>query len=694
MGPRLVVREKNVDWITYFSLNNIELDILLNTMFINFNEKRACTIKDYVSKTVFDKLNPNLVYKLVNKGILRSYQKGDEVFFTLTSRGIKAFFSVVHPVFDTIEKNPGVTAKEVSTKIALKTLFGGVYRVYSVHEKIVEKILLLLLLMGFIQESNGSYKPRPIDYRIKSIVDMLKRLSSTIFIRKPDDLVLHITKSLNVPVDRVSVILSKLALSGIVTCEKDPAKALADLLTGLEARANASLKEGRLLEAAAYEALAIVVTDVLLYLKEEQEQTATLKNKHKCKTYEHLGDYFYHNLFFEVAQLLYNRAVNIAKNTPGLSREVNRCHTKYVLSKARHLAQQKKYREALTELQRLIDYFSSKGSFREADIVKALCNELQAELELMQGRSCLAKDLFFEASQIYSMLGGEYINKAKALYCKALISKGECKLLVEKNVEEAYNIFKEAIDVANEILSPHLKNVALSWYYEAKARINVNNGKLNEAAKDFEEAAKYYQARGIYSRALLSFARAKKFHGFHLIFSKEFDEARKYMELSKRYYLSLLRRIMYRNKNRYYKDIYLFNESLKGVCDTYAFINLIDAIKLINEVPIVDNNMLASIVQKLEEASHYLLESSRDEYYVIESVYATLKQVLKNMDQKMIEAVVASIDRLVEKLYGKQGNMEYEPRRNSIRLLLSLLLTRLRYLITTLNRWFEEDAFL
>ncbi|WFO75165.1 hypothetical protein J4526_08840 [Desulfurococcaceae archaeon MEX13E-LK6-19] len=690
----MVVKEKEVNWIAYFSLNNIELDVMLNTMFINFSEKRACTFKDYISRTIFDKLNPNLVYKLVNKGVLKSFQKNDEVFFILTTRGVKAFFAVAHPVYDVIEKNPGLEAKEISAKVALKTLYGGVHKVYSVHEKLVEKIILLLLLMGFIQETDGMYKPKPIDYRIKAIVNVIKRLSATIFIRRPDDLVLCIVKSLNIPVDRTGEILNRLALSGIVSSEREPAKALADLLSGLEARADASLKEGRLLEAAAYEALAMIVADILSKLDTDYEELLILKNKYKYNAYERLGDYFYHNLLFEVAQTLYNRAVNIARSHPELAKEAYRSHAKYILSKARNLAHHRKYNEAISELQRLIEYYASSGSFREAEIARALSKELQAELEIMHGKSCIAKDLYYEASQIYRMLGSEYENKAKAMYCKALISSGECKLLVEKDLENALKIFEEAIKIADEILSPHLKNAALSWYYEVHARISVNEGKLEEAAKDFEEAAKYYQARGVQHRALLSLARAMKFYGFHNIFAKEFDKAHEYMYNAENYYSMLLKKLLSRLKSGK-KDSYMFGEAVKGICDTIAIKKIIEALKILNETPLINNETLTNVINKLHDAAHYLVESSRDEYKTVLQITDTLSKITNDPNPRIRETFSSLIDKAIEELETSNDNKDtLEPRKNSIRLLLTLMLTRIKYSLSTFNRGYEEEIFL
>lgn len=685
------IGDKKVNWLSYFSLNNIELDILLNTIDIVLNEGRVCKISDYVEKTVFEKLNPNLVEKLRSKGILKSFTKHGETFYTVTTRGLKAFFEVISPVNRIITKYPGLDSKTLAHRVSKYIIYGGVHKVYSIHERIVDKILKIMSNAGFIVEKESRYYPAELNDRVKASIKFIEKISSHSFLRNIGDIAQSITRSLRLPREKVNDIISGALYSSLLVSEKDPRKTIIDLLPSLKTRIDHSIKEGKLLEASAYSSLTL---HLMKALSKDLGSIKNLENTYnlmQIKLYELLGDYFYHNLSFDTAMIFYGKAAAFASDKPEFVKNIHRIKAKYMLSKARSLATRKRFEDAISELDGLIEYYKSIGLMREADIALALRREYQGEVEVLRGKSCIAHGLFEEAAAIYNRLGSRYNGKALAAHCKALISRGECELLVNKNHEAAISILDEAAKLADQILSPHLRNAALSLYYEAHARISVEKGDLLGASNDFREAAKYYSSRGLIKRSLLSSARAHKFMGFHHVFNDEYNRAYNNFVESYHIYTSLLNRLYRHLTLKPRINFYLLGEALKGVLDTKAFIELIDALKIIEESIILAPSIIDKLIDKAMNTGHYLIEASREiEYKLVSDLISTLYTLKERSGVKDLEHKIILIEqelKTIQEVYIGSGK---EPRKESIARILVAILTRIKYGLETITHYLEE----
>ncbi len=682
---------KSVNWLMYFSLNNIELDILLNAVDTVFNEGRACRLKDFVIKNLFEKLNPHLVEKLVNKGVLKSFKRGNDVLYTVTTRGLKAFFEVSSPIFNVVYKSPGIDGSEVARRVSKNVLFGGVHRVYSMHEKLVYKILTLLSSMGYVINVENGFKPNDVDARIKATITVLNKVSSVSFIRRIGDVVHFIAKSMHIPVEHVDDIINGVMYAGLITSEKDPRKAIIDLVSSLRTRIEMSIKEGKLLDAAAYSSLVLNLLDLMSKMGVEFKSLTNMKSRYKFSVYETLGDYFYHNLCFEAAQTFYNRAVGIAREYPELAKEAQRANAKYILSRARSLASRKRYTEAISELDRLIEYYRSTGLIRESEIAKALKREYQGEIEVLRNKSCLAYQLFEEAATIYSRLGSKYQGKALATQCKALISRGECELLVNKNPIEAVKILEEAAELASKLLSPHLKNAALSLYYESRARVYVEQGSLVDAAKDFGEAAKYYEVRGLSKRALLSLARSNKFYGFHSIGEGDFGSAKTYIDKAYENYYKLLTSIINDLRNGKKYNHYILGEALKGLLDTLVFRKLMKTLDIVEENVMLTHRTVGLVLDELEGALHYLCEANREvEYTIVKKLYSLLLKMKEHTGLKGLEEILGEIAEYIDYLHLNHVSNWREPRKEAITRTVIAILTRIKNGLETITHYLEE----
>ena len=685
------IGDKKVNWLSYFSLNNIELDILLNTIDIVFNEGRVCKISDYIEKTVFEKLNPNLVEKLRSKGILKSFTKHGETFYTVTTRGLKAFFEVISPINRIITKYPGLDSKTLAHRVSKYIIYGGVHKVYSIHERIVDKILKIMSNAGFIVEKESRYYPAELNDRVKASINFIEKISSHSFLRDIGDIAQSITRSLRLPREKVNDIISGALYSSLLVSEKDPRKTIIDLIPSLKTKIDHSIKEGKLLEASAYSSLTL---HLMKALSKDLSSIKNLENTYnlmQIKLYELLGDYFYHNLSFDTAMIFYGKAAAFASDKPEFAKNIHRIKAKYMLSKARSLATRKQFGDAISELDRLIEYYKSIGLMREADIALALRREYQGEVEVLKGKSCIAHGLFEEAAAIYNRLGSKYNGKALAAHCKALISRGECELLVNKNPEAAISILDEAAKLADQILSPHLRNAALSLYYEAHARISVEKGDLLGASKDFREAAKHYSSRGLIKRSLLSSARAHKFMGFYHIFNDEYNHAYNNFVESYHIYTSLLNRLYKHLTIKPRINFYLLGEALKGVLDTKAFIELIDALKIIEESIILAPSVIDKLIDKAMNAGHYLVEANREiEYKLVSDLISTLYTLKERSGVKDLEHKIILIEqelKTIQEVYIGSGK---EPRKESIARILVAILTRIKYSLETITHYLEE----
>jgi len=687
----LNIGDKKVNWLSYFSLNNIELDILLNTIDIVFNEGRVCKISDYVEKTVFEKLNPNLVEKLRSKGILKSFTKHGETFYTVTTRGLKAFFEVISPLNKIIIKYPGLDSKALAQRISKYIIYGGVHKVYSIHEKIVDKILKIMSNAGFIVEKESRYYPANLNDRLKASIQFIERVSSHSFLRNIGDIAQFIIRSLRLPKEKVNDIISGALYSSLLASGRGPRKTIVDLLPSLKARINQCIREGKLLDASAYSSLALYLMKALSKDLGSINNLENAYNSMQIELYELLGDYFYHNLSFDTAMMFYGKAIAFAKDKPEFVKNIHRIKAKYMLSRARSLATRKRFGEAISELDRLIEYYKSIGLMREADIALALRREYQGEVKVLRGKSCIAHGLFEEAAAIYNRLGSRYSGKALAAHCKALISRGECELLVNKNPEAAISILDEAAKLADQILSPHLRNAALSLYYEAHARISVEKGELLEASKDFMEAAKYYNSRGLIKRSLLSNARARKFMGFYHVFNDEYNHAHNDFVESYHTYISLLNRLYKYLTFKHKINSYLLGEALKGVLDTRAFIELLDALKIVEESIILAPAIIDKLIEKAMNTNHYLIEANRDvEYKLVSNLIDILHTLKERSGVKDLEHKIILIEQELRTLQETYMGSGREPRKESIARILIAILTRIKYSLETITHYIDE----
>ncbi len=686
----LSISGRGVNWVAYFCINNIELDILLNAVDTIYREERACRLRDFVVKNIFERLNPHLVEKLTHKGVLKSFKRGNEVLYTVTTRGLKAFFDIASPVYHVVARSPGLSAKDVARILSPNILFGGIHRVYSMHERLVEKILRLLSEMGYLRIVDGGYEPAGVEDRIKASIEVLNRLSSISFIRRVGEVAHSIAKAMDIPVERVDDIINGVLYAGVVVSERDPRKAVIDLLTSLKTRIELSIRNGRLLEAAAYSSLALNLIENLLRTSESRN-LVSLRNKYRFMVHEILGDYFYHNLCFEASQLFYNRAVNIAREYPELARDAQRTNAKYILSRARSLASKKRYTEAVSELDRLIEYYRSIGLMRESEIALALKKEYQGEIEVLRNKTCIAYQLFEEAASIYNRLGSRYRGKAKATQCKALISRGECELLVNKNPMEAMKILEEAAKLAGQILSPHLKNAALSLYYEARARVHIEEGDLASAARDFGEASKYYETRGLLKRSLLSLARSYKFYGFHYISQNNFGEAHRYMNDSMEQYHRLLKVIDMDMDNGKKPSYYILGEALKGLLDTRAMSKLLNALNIVEENVMITPRTVDLVLNEAYDAAYYLSESAREvEYSITMELIELLKKLKERTGLRGLEETLGDIAEYIDKLHIEYINNWREPRKEAIARIVSAILVRIKNGLETITHYLEE----
>ncbi len=683
--------DRKVNWVSYFSVNNIELDILLNTVDIAVRNRRACSIKDYSERTVFEKLNPSLVEKLRSKGVLKSFVKRGEPYYTLTTRGIKAFIEVSSPVFMAVYRNPGLDYREVARIVGKHALYGGVHKVYAIHEKLVKRILGVLSYTGFLERRENRFYPSDDGRRVQAAIGFLSKIASISFIRNMSNVVQFLMRAYRIPLNRMQEISEGILYKCAFTSEREPDKAIFELLVSIKARVDEYTRHGRLLDAVAYACLSLHLVDTVVRSGREDENIKGLRERLEVDVYKLLGDYFYNNLSFDTAIMFYRKAIEHAEEKRELGEALQKIKAKYMLSRARSLASHRKYNEAIAELDRLIEYYRSTGMIREAEIAQALKKEYLGEIEVLRGKSCIAHGLFEEAAAIYNRLGPRYSSKSLAAHCKALISRGECELLVNKNPVEALKTLREASDIASKILSPHLRNAALSLYYEAKARIDVDNGDLVVASSDFNEAAKYYSARGLIKRALLSRARSLKFRGFHNILHDNFRKALDNFESSCKSYLDLLKMIDKQLYSRGRTNPYLLGEALKGVLDTKAIIELINGLIEIENTIIVSPATIEKLIAVIDSANHYLSEADRTKEYIL---LQKLKDLLRELKEKpgirSLENKIIMINNMIDDIQKNYIDSGREPRKESIAKTVLAILTRIKYGLEAITRYIEE----
>ncbi len=686
------IRNKSVNWLIYFSLNNIELDILLNTVGIIYREGRVCDYSDLSGMSIFERLNPHLIEKLVSKGILKKFHKAGRTNYSLTTRGLKAFFSVVSPVYRVVAENPGVTRSELPGLVARHVVYGGIHRVMQVHARIVGKIADMLVEMGFLARKGDQLYPVDVETRIRNTVAFINRVSHVVIIRKVDDLVYAATRALQIPVERIEEITSTLLYSGIAVASKDPRKALIELLDSVKSKITTATRTGKLLEVASYEALGALIIDTLNSLGIRDKGLSELRNRYVFYFYQALGDYFYHNLAFDTAKLLYSKAVHIARDYPELAREVQKVNAKQMLSHARSLAQRGRYEEAIARLNELIEYYRSTGLLHEANIAEALKYEYMAEHEVRRGKACLAAKYWEEASGKYAQLGGEYSGKARAFHVKAMISRAECLLITEKKYDEAIKLLEEAAREASNILSPHLRNVAMSFLHESRAAKLVMEGRLLDASKEYMEAARYYALRNFTPRAILSSARSHKFRAYHTIVVEEKPFAAKQDIVRARdEYRRLLRTLLARLEQRRPVDDYLLREGIKGFADCNAIQSLIEALRFIEDSVIPAPHTLGLVLEKLRDAAWMLVEAGRrEDLELVVEVYRLIENVKSTMDLRNLEKIIGEIAEAADRIYDDAARPETRPRYKAVAVISTILLAKLKNGLETITRYIEE----
>ncbi len=596
-----------VDWPTYFSLYNIEYEILLNALeYMYFNEK-ICRLNDIIKPRTFKRLNPRLVNKLVDRGLLKKIKKRNNEYYIVTTRGLVAFFTIIH-VLDSVIGRKGAKIDNIPVLVKDKLFLGGVYRVFEVHKKLIERTIMFSHNIGFYTIDGEVVKLTSENKRIESLIQFLRRLSNLITIRNIEELVHTACVSLLIPVENEKSIIDTIISKSPVVHEKEPSRVINDLIYKVMNLSQEKLRSGKLIEAAAYNALGVELLNILEKIGLCKEPCIE-KSKLLFYLYTILGDYMYNSLVFDLARIMYHLAIQIARDDPSLTREVKRVNAKYLLSTARYLARQGRYEEAIFRLQELVGYYRSTGSLRESLIAEALMYEYLAELELKKKKPCNAYKSFLRSTSIYEEVSGEYKSKAEALRIKTLICLAECNMISEKNLDKAIENLRKASMEAENILSPHLKNVAESLLHELLAAKNVIEGKYLEGSKEYMISSKYYSYRGRSYRALLNLARAYKFEAYHYIDSNDLINAYNSLEKASEYYYKLLKRII----NKYYLkkkiDYYLLKESIKGYLDVKAMI------KLVHEI-IEENKISEETIYQVKEL---LIEGGRiNEYRILE----------------------------------------------------------------------------
>ncbi|ADI31539.1 tetratricopeptide repeat protein [Staphylothermus hellenicus] len=624
------LKGERIDWESYFSLYNIEYEILLNALEKILSQERACRLKDLLRPQVFPKLNPNLVAKLIDRGLLKRVRRGEE-YYTITTRGITAFLSVAKHIYEVIDELRESDYLTIARKVSNRVFLGGIYRVREVHNKLVKRTLDILSLIGVVESKNNKYIVVDYDKRVKALAFFLRKVSALTTIRNIEELVHIACNSLLIPIDYENQVLIHIMSYGAVIGEKDPRRALLDLLFKTRNIAYEKLKRGKLVEAAAYEAMGLEIIRIIEKMGLiDEKNLRDLRSKYIFHFYVIMGEFLYSNLLFDLAKTMYHWAVQVAHENPVLAKEAKRVNAKYLLSLARSLAEKGRYEEAISRLQELVGYYKSTGSIRESLIAKALINEYIAELEIRKHKPCNAYRTLLSAVSIYNELGGEYRSRAEALRVKALISQAECYISSKKDIGKAIEILEKAREKAIDILSPHLRNVVESILHELIASQKVIEEKYSEAAEEYLESARYYSIRGNNYRSLLNQARGYKFKGYSQILENNFSEAlEKFIEANTNYYKLLKHTI-----RKYYKtrklNYYVLKESIKGYYDTNA---LIHSLKII-----LDNN--PSIKEEISIIMESLIEAGRMKE---QEILATTIDLLNNNEYDKAKAFLRQI---------------------------------------------------
>ncbi len=684
------IHGKRVNWVDYFSLNNIELEILLNCVNILVGELRACELRDLVKPYVFRSINPSLVEKLVSRGVLKKFHKHGRELYALTSRGLKAFIAVSKPIIDTVQKDKGLTSSEIADRIKDKAFYGGIHRVHQAHVKLVERILSILSKTGLLIEKDSKYYPGDREKIVNALTTLISGISTISPIRRIEELIDSIVSTLGLSNDVVDELIIRISSQGIMIGEKDPAKALLDLFFKARKYSQEYTRNGKVLESLAYEALGLEILKALEKMHEDVRNVKKYWIEHQFRFYEMLGDYFYQNLNFEAAKQFYHWAVSVARNSPDMAREAHRANAKYLLSLARSLAYKGKYNEAIARLDELIGYYRSTGLMREAAIAEALRYEYLAEIEVKRNKPCNAYKSWLEASTKYKSLGGEYRSKAEALRVKALISKAECLLFSEKKVEEAIKLLEEASSIAEDLLSPHLRNVARSILHEARATLKVTNGDYLGASIEYGESAKFYELRGYINRSILNIARSYKFQGFHYALNNDIIEASKYFHDANAKYLELLRILAKQYCRGVSLDYYMVKEAIKGYYDTKALTELGQVYQLIRDTSVLNEYILNTITNSITNALEAWIEAGRiEEYNTLVKVLGIIREITKTQSVDTLIKVIGDIAELNDNI-SEIMNKDISPRQKTFLCITQKILSTIKSNLEIITRYIEE----
>ena len=684
------VRGKRVDWLVYFSLNNIELEILLNSLEVLVKEIRASTLRDLAKPVVFKSINPSLVEKLVSRGILKKFFKRGKNLYSLTSRGLKAFFVTARPVLSVLRVDEGYSVDEVAEMIKTRVFYGGIHRVHQVHVRLVGRFLDLLSEIGLVRRNDGLYYAVPKDEALDALASFISKASAVTPIRRVEDLVESIVSILGYSPSDAETITMKISTMGINIGEQDPERALFDLMMKARKHAVESIKAGKVLESLAYEALGLETLRTLERLNTDARQLHNYRINFQFYFYETLGDYFYQNLNFEAAKLCYHWAVSVARDSPDMARDAHRANAKFLLSLARSLAQKGRYEDAIARLDELIGYYRSTGLMREAEIAEALRREYMAEIEVRRNKPCNAYKSWISAASKYDELGGEYKSKAQALRVKALISKAECLLISEKNVADAVAILEEASKKAEEILSPHLRNVAKSILHEARASMYVSEGRLLEASREYAEASKYYELRGFIYRSLLNMARSHKFRGFHYVLGGDVSTARECFGNALREYRVLIEKLARQYSRTRSIDYYMVKEGIKGYYDSRALLSLVEAYELVHSSPILNEYIIKTLIDKINESLESWVEAGRErEYEILSRVRECTVKLSNNTGIHDLIRVLGEIAELNDDI--SEGiDANDSPRFKTMVRLVQDLLSAIKGSLEVITRYIEE----
>jgi len=179
--------------------------------------------------------------------------------------------------------------------------------------------------------------------------------------------------------------------------------------------------------------------------------------------------------------------------------------------------------------------------------------------------------------------------------------------------------------------------------------------------------------------------------GFHHVFNDEYNRAYNNFVESHHIYASLLNRLYKHLTLKPRINFYLLGEALKGVLDTKAFIELIDALKIIEESIILAPAIIDKLIDKAMNTGHYLVEANREiEYKLVSDLISILHTLKERSGVKDLEHKIILIEQELKAIQEAYIGSGKEPRKESIARILVAILTRIKYSLETITHYLEE----